>query len=243
MSVVLSECYDIAVKIFKKEASDIRSLLDENFVAIHHIGSTAIPNLIAKPQIDIALEVYNLDKSLILKENGFVYKGELNIPFRYFFGKNEGEMKTNLHILEKGNPEIKGFLMFRDYMIEHTEVVLEYSELKRKISIMKDASEKKSYGLPTYTLMKNDFIRKILRKAGFKEPCIRYPVHYSEIEYIGQMDPDFTYVIFYKGPDIVGFSSFCEKSGAIEQFNVEQKTLCDYFLDKVKIIANRNKMF
>jgi GrpB-like predicted nucleotidyltransferase (UPF0157 family) len=239
----LSECYDTAIKIFKKEDSNIRSLLGKNFVNIHHIGSTAIPNLIAKPQIDIVLEVCDLDKSLILLEREYVYRGELNIPFRHFFGKNEGEMKINLHVCEKGNPEIKGFLMFRDYMIAHKDAISAYADLKKKISLMREASTKRSYGLPTYTLMKNDFIRKILREAGFKEPCIRYPIHYNEVEYIGQMDSHLRYVVFYEGPDVIGFSSICEKSGEIEQFSLEQEIYHDYFLNKTKIIANRNKTF
>jgi len=45
---------------FKVEASRIRPLFSENFIAIHHIGSTAVPGLPAKPIIDIILEVSNI---------------------------------------------------------------------------------------------------------------------------------------------------------------------------------------
>ena len=42
---------------FKAEAERIRSLLGDLAVAIHHIGSTSIPGIFAKPIIDILLEV------------------------------------------------------------------------------------------------------------------------------------------------------------------------------------------
>jgi hypothetical protein len=129
--------------------------------------------------------------------------------------------------------------MFRDYMRNHPEAVSEYSALKQKIAFAKDVEIKNEYGLPKYTLLKDDFIRKILRKAGFKEPCVRYPVHYNELEYIGEMNPDFLYVVFYEGPDIVGFSSICEKSKKIEQFNVKQRRYYDYFMEKVKRIIEK----
>jgi GrpB-like predicted nucleotidyltransferase (UPF0157 family) len=235
----LTECHDASVRVFTEESSNIKSIIEKNFVNIYHIGSTAVPNLIAKPQIDIALEVYDLEKSLILGENKYIYKGELNIPFRYFFGKAEGEKKVNLHVFEKGNPEIKGFLMFRDYMKKHREAVLEYSELKQKIALMENISIKKSYGLQSYTLMKNDFIRKILKEAGFKGLCVRYPAHYSELEYIGEIDHRYIYVVFYEGPDIVGYSKVCKKSRKVQQFEIENNQFFEYFLKKVKKIAER----
>jgi GrpB-like predicted nucleotidyltransferase (UPF0157 family) len=243
MSVTLSECHDTAVEIFANEASNIRSIVGENFVDIHHIGSTAVPGLLSKPRVDIALEVNNLDESLALKEKGYVFKGELNIPFRYFFGKNNKENGINLHVCEKGNPEIKGFLTFRNYMREHPKAVAEYAALKQKIAATKEASVKKSYGLPKYTLMKNEFIREILRKAGFKEPCVRYPVHYNEIEYIGEVDPYLAHVVFYEGPDLIGSANICEKSREIERFRIEKEQFHEYFWDKVKKIAKRTKTF
>jgi hypothetical protein len=104
---------------------------------------------------------------------------------------------------------------------------------------MEDASTKKSYDLPTYTLMKNDFIRRILREAGVKEPCVRYAVHYNELEYIGEMDRESVYVVFYEGPDIVGYSKICQRSRKVEQFKVENTHFAEYFERKVKKITEK----
>ncbi len=43
--------------IFANEAANIQKALGDNCIAIHHIGSTSIPGLAAKPKIDIIAEV------------------------------------------------------------------------------------------------------------------------------------------------------------------------------------------
>lgn len=40
-------------KIFQAKAEKIQQALGENCIAIHHIGSTAVPSLAAKPVIDM----------------------------------------------------------------------------------------------------------------------------------------------------------------------------------------------
>ncbi len=47
---------------FQIEAEKINPILGENIIAIHHIGSTAIPDIYAKPIIDILVEVKELIK-------------------------------------------------------------------------------------------------------------------------------------------------------------------------------------
>lgn len=47
-------------RLFEEEAALIRRILGSNLAAIHHIGSTAVPGLCAKPIIDILPVVYDL---------------------------------------------------------------------------------------------------------------------------------------------------------------------------------------
>ena len=49
-------------ELFKKEVTLIFSFLGDELIQAYHIGSTAIPNIVSKPVIDIILEVYNIEK-------------------------------------------------------------------------------------------------------------------------------------------------------------------------------------
>ena len=98
------------------------------------MGSTSVPNLWAKPIIDINGVVENGPKAIQpLKDLGYLYKGEYNIPFRHFFIK-EGNPKIHLHVYTPESPEIELNFLFRNYLRVHPEAAQEYIDLKEKIS-------------------------------------------------------------------------------------------------------------
>jgi GrpB-like predicted nucleotidyltransferase (UPF0157 family) len=67
---------------FEAERVQIAKALTGNCTAIHHIGSTAIPGLSAKPRIDIIIESPRPKEAIRLLESlGFEYMGEFNIRF------------------------------------------------------------------------------------------------------------------------------------------------------------------
>jgi len=80
---------------FEAEAKHIGAALGENVVAIHHIGSTAIPDIYAKPVIDLLVEVENItevdERSSAMEALGYEAMGEFGIPGRRYFRKNNGE--------------------------------------------------------------------------------------------------------------------------------------------------------
>lgn len=210
--------YDAEVELIKKNQG-------ENFVEIHHIGSTAIEKIYAKPSIDIALIVKDLEKSKTLESKGYEYKGCLNIPFRYFFGKRSENLNVNLHVMEPGNPELEGFLIFRDYMNSHPEDRKKYSDLKLKMKELLSSPRNQHY-LNEYTLGKNEFITSILRKAGFKGFCMRLVSHYLEKDYEQKTFKDFKEddirVIFYEGPEIIGYANADRKTKFVRFFEVSE---------------------
>ncbi len=154
-------------QIFISEATIIKHALANNVLAIHHIGSTSVPGLSAKPKIDIIAVVKN-GKAAIepLEKSGFTYAGEWNIPLKFGFTKRE-KHKINLHVFEESHPEIEANILFRDYLKTHLEFKEEYAALKEKLLLNASAHQRSPARLPYYTLRKGNFIRKILKQAGF----------------------------------------------------------------------------
>lgn len=168
-------------EIYQQQSKDIKSCLGEDFLEIHHIGSTSIPGMIAKEDVDILCVVKNLQKSMILKEIGYDFRGEYNIPLKYSFSKNTDQFKVNLHIVEDGHGFISLNLKFRDYLRSHKEAAKEYAELKQKLA-QNPKSREKRWGFSEYNLGKNVFIKDILAKAGFNDFIVNLATHDKEWE-------------------------------------------------------------
>lgn len=153
--------------LFEKEANLIKETLGKNCIAVHHIGSTAVPELSAKPVIDmipVVLDITEVDKSNSAMENlGYEAKGEYGIPFRRFFQKGGLTRTHHVHVFEKNNPEIERHLLFRDWMRSHEEDRELYANLKIKLA------KKFPNDIDSYCLGKDDFIANIDAKTGFKQ--------------------------------------------------------------------------
>lgn len=141
--------------------------MDNNCIAVHHIGSTSVPGLVAKPKIDILAIVKVLKKTIeSLEPLGFQYRGEYNIPMHYGFSKR-GEVDFNLHVYTEDHPECELNLLFRDYLRSQPTARNAYAKLKYQLLKDKASFEKNNPFFSEYTLRKGDFIRDILKKTGF----------------------------------------------------------------------------
>src|SRR5258708_2636005 len=124
---------------FEVESAKIRDALGSALNALHHIGSTAIPGIYAKPIIDIIADVTSLeavDQRLHeMQALGYESMGEYGIPGRRYFRKNDSSgMRTHqIHAFIHQSPHIERDLAFRDYLIAHPDTAQAYSDLKRKL--------------------------------------------------------------------------------------------------------------
>ncbi len=136
---VVPPCSDWRAQ-FEAEADRIHAALADCCIMVHHIGSTSIPNIYAKPIIDIVLEVADvadLDcRAPALAGIGYEAKGELGIPGRRYFRKNSaaGVRTHQIHAFQNGSDGAKRHLAFRDYMIAHPSIAQSYSDLKRSLA-------------------------------------------------------------------------------------------------------------
>jgi len=125
---------------FETESKRIAQALGDNIAAIHHIGSTAIPTIYAKPIIDFLVEVKDINRvdeqNALLEKLGYEGLGENGIPGRRYFRKeNPAGIRTHqIHAFQAGSEEIERHLAFRDYMIAHTEDAEQYSVLKQGLA-------------------------------------------------------------------------------------------------------------
>lgn len=152
--------------LFAMESQCVAKALGQNIVAIHHIGSTAIPNIYAKPIIDLLVEVKDINQvdqqNSRLESISYQGMGEFGIIGRRYFRKdNSSGMRTHhVHIFETNSPEIKRHLAFRDYMIAHPSEAQQYSDLKRKLA------QKFPEDIESYMDGKDKFIKNIDCKAS-----------------------------------------------------------------------------
>lgn len=167
-------------EIFQLEANLLRRALGNNLVEIHHIGSTSVPGLSSKPFIDILAVVKHLPEPLSLQEKLYTFKGELNIPMRHYLTKEVGSQKVNLNLVETGNGFISLNLSFRDYLRAHKNTCLEYQKLKQELLSKSQSFQRMNGRFTGYNLGKNEFIKKVLEKAGFSEYVLNFSMHNEE---------------------------------------------------------------
>lgn len=142
----------------------MRASIGAYVVDIQHVGSTAIPGLVAKPIIDIAValrQLEDVEKCIEpLERLGYEYKGDEGHPGSFFFAKGDPSRRTYyLHMVEWNSESWRSYIRFRDCLRQHKEVAEEYAKLKRELA-------RKSHGdRDLYTPGKAEFIASVLRMA------------------------------------------------------------------------------
>ncbi|WP_226673048.1 GrpB family protein [Rossellomorea aquimaris] len=147
---------------FEKEKRILTNLLPD--AAIHHIGSTSVPGLAAKPIIDILIEVPDFEGVDYLTDEfnqlDFVGKGENGITNRRYFYKGEGnERAVHLHIFPYGIHHVIRHIAFRDYLREHDGEARRYGELKSMLA------KKFPQDMEGYIQGKDQFVKDLEKKA------------------------------------------------------------------------------
>jgi len=138
---VLVVPYDPAwPKRFEEEARAIRAILGEELTAIHHIGSTSVPGLMAKPILDIMPVVKAIHRvdgyDSAFEALGYQCMGEFGIPGRRYYRKG-GENRTHqIHIFQQSDLEnVRRHLAVRDYLRTHPQEAADYGALKRRLAL------------------------------------------------------------------------------------------------------------
>ena len=146
--------------MFEKEKEKLVKILDDNLVAIYHIGSTAVPKLKSKPIIDIMISVNSLEevdnKQKELENIGYEYLFEFGIKGRRYLRKGGDERTHQIHIFHKSDTyNLTRHLAFKEYLLTHEDKVKDYGELKSKLAL------KYPYDIEKYCDGKEEFVKAI----------------------------------------------------------------------------------
>ncbi|MFG6147432.1 GrpB family protein [Halobacillus sp. B23F22_1] len=149
--------------MFLEEAKKLREVFPTEILEIHHIGSTSVPGLHAKPILDlmpVVKDISNVDQfNEQMKQLGYTPKGENGNPQRRYFEKGGDQRSHHVHFYEEGSCEIKRHLAFRDYLRTHPDERQQYGELKQELA------RQFPYDIASYIKGKEELVRKIERKA------------------------------------------------------------------------------
>jgi GrpB-like predicted nucleotidyltransferase (UPF0157 family)/predicted kinase len=148
---------------FEAEKRRIEQALGDLAVEIHHIGSTAIPGLDAKPIIDIMIVVRKLDDAaqciVPLKELGYTFIDYPQNVDRRFFRKGLHPRTHHAHIVEQGSQTLKVHLAFRDALRNDPRLRDQYAALKYELA------ERYRNDRAQYTESKTEFVERVVESA------------------------------------------------------------------------------
>ena len=151
---------------FGEEAARLRGAFGDLFVDLQHIGSTAVPGLLAKPVIDILAVVPRVEaldlQRYVWEALGYEVMGEFGIPGRRYFRRDDpsGRRTHQVHAYGNGSPEVTRHLDFRDYLRASPSVAEAYGALKRRLA------QECAGDMGLYSEGKTDFIRDIEHRAA-----------------------------------------------------------------------------
>lgn len=149
----------------------IKALGATSIKSINHIGSTAMPNIKAKPIIDILLEILSTTDLDELKSNmaliGYAPNKRPDMPFPHlsfvkgYTVKGYRGQPFHVHIRYEAEKRRSDFdeIYFKDYLIDNPEIAKEYENLKEKLA------KEFEYDRDAYTVAKTEFITRITRLA------------------------------------------------------------------------------
>ncbi len=154
---------------YASEAEKITAALGEEVKDIQHIGSTAIPGMLAKPLIDIGVLVGSIDDidSFVqkLEPLGYSYKPDMSSVERIFFRKGN-PVEYHLSVASPTHSFWKRQVVFRDMLRTHGEFVQEYNQLKMRNIEATPGEELSDLSMSeVYNRGKSDFVEKVLKEA------------------------------------------------------------------------------
>jgi GrpB-like predicted nucleotidyltransferase (UPF0157 family) len=131
---------------------------------VHHVGSTAVPGLDAKPIVDILVGVEDLETSRAcfepLAQLEYLYAPYLPEEMHWFCKPDPRHRTHHLHLVPRDSSRYRDELAFRDHLRANPEKARDYAELKRRLAVRFGRDRE------GYTDAKAGFIALVLAEAA-----------------------------------------------------------------------------
>jgi len=150
---------------FERAREELAAAWGANVMAIHHIGSTSIVGMYAKPVIDVLAVVDDQaildDQARQIERLGYQVMGEFGIAGRRYFRRDNatGKRTHQVHAFAKGSSHVKRHLAFRDFLRADAAVAAEYGALKQALAAAHP------HDMEAYMDRKDVFIKEVERRA------------------------------------------------------------------------------
>ena len=150
---------------FERVREELKTTLSDRVSTIHHVGSTSVPGLSAKPIVDILVGVADLEASLdlvpLFEGLGFVFRADDDLPDRHYLPRTvEGLRRHHVSLAEPTSRHYQNTLIFRDALRGNPDLANRYATLKHRLA------ESVGTRRLDYLNGKTDFITAILWGHG-----------------------------------------------------------------------------
>ena len=159
---------------FERLRGVLLQALSGSDVSVEHVGSTAIPGLIAKPILDVDVN-YGGETTFVevrskLEAVGYDHRGDQGVPGREAFRQDGSDVprsleaqprsRHHLYVCHEDSTEVRRHLAFRDALRADPSLAGQYAELKEKLlQLVGDDRER-------YTEGKSEFVEGVLSESA-----------------------------------------------------------------------------
>ncbi len=143
-------------------------------IRIEHVGSTSIPNMVAKPIIDMDIVIEEgsfKEVKIKLEEIGYFHQGDLGIEEREAFKLLNEDLKQSLpphhlYVCSQDSKELKRHLIFREFLRNNPKELNKFCIIKNKLY------KKFPNDIEAYIEGKDFAVKRIIRKALIEQANI-----------------------------------------------------------------------
>ena len=136
-TIRLAEYDPLWPALYEREAARVRGVLGGAALRLEHVGSTAVPELAAKPIVDMVLVVADSadEDAYIPALEGAGYRLTIREPDWYEHRLLKGpDTNINLHVFSDACVEVDTMVAFRDWLRAHDDDRVLYEHAKRDLA-------------------------------------------------------------------------------------------------------------